>query len=67
MTPCRSWNARSQTISAQGERCAGPDPTKKTVTVYRIGQTTQVLAEKHVLTLEDIILEIKMPLPDAFT
>jgi Uma2 family endonuclease len=43
-----------------------PDPAKKTVTVYRPGQTAQVFTEKDVLTVEDIIPSFKMLVADAF-
>ena len=44
-----------------------PDPAKKTVTVYRPGQTSHVLIENDVLTVEDIIPGLKMLVADAFS
>jgi Uma2 family endonuclease len=44
-----------------------PDPGKKTVTVYRPGQTLQVLTVNDELVIEDIIPGFKMPVADAFS
>jgi len=44
-----------------------PDPYKRTITVYRPGQTPVVLTEKDLLTIEDIIPGLRIQVAEMFT
>jgi Uma2 family endonuclease len=44
-----------------------PNPAKKTVTIYRPGTSPQVLTERDVLTVEDVIPGFKMAVAEAFS